>query len=166
MERKAKAQQIAQEVQDFLARHGYRSMVVGSLRHGSAIPKDIDILVKADSISDVAECGIILRGEFGKQASLIESHDDGEYYMLTDRLDLEMTVDLFFTAIDYHWFPPQIFRFEEREESLSHLAEVTNIPYNTLARYAREGRIVARKSGGVWLSTLSAVKAAEIKARS
>jgi len=53
----------------------------------------------------------------------------------------------------------------EREESLPAIAEMTGIPYNTLARYAREGRFIARKSGGVWLSTLSAVNEARIKPR-
>ena len=54
----------------------------------------------------------------------------------------------------------------EREESISALAKMTGVPYNTLAKYAREGRFPARKSGGVWLSTRSAVEAAGIKARS
>ena len=53
----------------------------------------------------------------------------------------------------------------EREESLSALAEMTGIPYNTLAKYAREGRFPARKSGGVWLATRGAVEAAGIRAR-
>ena len=54
----------------------------------------------------------------------------------------------------------------EREESLSALAEMTGNSYNTLVKYAREGRFPARKSGGVWLSTRSAVEAAGIKSRS
>ena len=53
----------------------------------------------------------------------------------------------------------------EREESISALAEMTGIPYNTLAKYAREGRFPARKSGGVWLATRGAVEAAGIRAR-
>ena len=54
----------------------------------------------------------------------------------------------------------------EREEGLSALAKMTGLQYNTLVKYAREGRFPARKSGGVWLSTRSAVEAAGIKSRS
>jgi hypothetical protein len=54
----------------------------------------------------------------------------------------------------------------EPEESLSRLAQLTGIKYDTLARYAREGRILARRSAGVWLSTVTAVKHAKISPRS
>ena len=57
------------------------------------------------------------------------------------------------------------FCLEDPEESLPALAEKTGVPYDTLARYAREGRILARRSGGVWLSTVQAIEAAGIKAR-
>lgn len=57
------------------------------------------------------------------------------------------------------------FCLEDPEESLSALAERLGIPYYTLVRYAREGRVLARKSGGVWLSTQRAVEAAAIKPR-
>lgn len=53
----------------------------------------------------------------------------------------------------------------EPEESLPALSEALGIPYDTLVRYAREGRVLARKSGGVWLSTVRAVQAAAIKPR-
>lgn len=53
----------------------------------------------------------------------------------------------------------------EPEEALASLAEITGIPYGTLAKYAREGRILGRKSGGVWLSTQRAVEAANIAPR-
>lgn len=49
------------------------------------------------------------------------------------------------------------------EESLPALALETGIAYDTLVRYAREGRVPARKSGGVWFSTRRAVEAAGIK---
>jgi len=51
------------------------------------------------------------------------------------------------------------------EEALPALAAELSIPYDTLVRYAREGRILARKSGGVWLSTHRAIEAAGIKPR-
>ncbi len=57
------------------------------------------------------------------------------------------------------------FCLEDPEESLPALAERLEIPYDTLAKYAREGKILARKSGGVWLSTERAVEAAGIKPR-
>lgn len=57
------------------------------------------------------------------------------------------------------------FCLEDPEEALPALAEKTGIPYDTLARYAREGRILARKSGGVWLSTKRTIEAAGIKPR-
>ena len=47
---------------------------------------------------------------------------------------------------------------DDTEESLSALAELTNVCYDTLAKAARENRILARKSGGVWLSTVHAVE--------
>jgi hypothetical protein len=53
----------------------------------------------------------------------------------------------------------------EPEESLPALAEKLGIPYDTLVKYAREGKILARKSGGVWLSTARAIEAAGIKPR-
>lgn len=55
------------------------------------------------------------------------------------------------------------FCLEDPEESLSALAEKMAIPYDTLAKYAREGKILARKSGGVWLSTAQTVRAAGIR---
>jgi hypothetical protein len=51
------------------------------------------------------------------------------------------------------------------EESLPALSEKMGIPYDTLVKYAREGKILARKSGGVWLSTARAIEAAGIKPR-
>ena len=57
------------------------------------------------------------------------------------------------------------FCLEDPEEALPALAAALGIPYDTLAHYAREGRILARKSGGVWLSTKRAIKAAGIKPR-
>lgn len=57
------------------------------------------------------------------------------------------------------------FCLEDPEESLPALAEALGIPYDTLAVYARTGRILARKSGGVWLSTKRAIEAAAIKPR-
>ena len=53
----------------------------------------------------------------------------------------------------------------EPEQSLPRLAELTGVPYDTLAHYARTGRILARKSGGVWLSTVTAVEYVGIKTR-
>ena len=53
----------------------------------------------------------------------------------------------------------------EPEESLPVLAEQTGIPYDTLARYVRDGRILARKSGGIWLTTRRAVEYANIAPR-
>lgn len=57
------------------------------------------------------------------------------------------------------------FCLNDPEEALPALADALGIPYDTLARYAREGRILARKSGGVWLSTKRAIEAARIKPR-
>jgi len=57
------------------------------------------------------------------------------------------------------------FCLEDPEESLPALAEKMGIPYDTLAKYAREDKILARKSGGVWLSTERAIEAAGIKPR-
>lgn len=48
----------------------------------------------------------------------------------------------------------------EPEELLSVLAENMGIGYDTLARAARDGRLLARQSGVTWLSTESAVRAA------
>jgi len=45
-----------------------------------------------------------------------------------------------------------------QEHSISALAELTNVGYDTLAKAAREGRIMARKSGGTWLSTVRAIE--------
>jgi hypothetical protein len=53
----------------------------------------------------------------------------------------------------------------EPEESLPRLAQLTGIKYDTLAKYVRGGRILARKSAGVWLSTVTAVKHAGISPR-
>lgn len=61
--------------------------------------------------------------------------------------------------------PADAVDLHEPEETLPALAEALGIPYYTLARYAREGRILARRSGGVWLSTVRAVEAAGIKPR-
>ena len=57
------------------------------------------------------------------------------------------------------------FCLEDPEESLPALSERLGIPYDTLVKYAREGKILARKSGGVWLSTRRAIEAAGIKPR-
>lgn len=57
------------------------------------------------------------------------------------------------------------FCLEDPEESLPALAEKLGIPYDTLVKYARDGKILARKSGGVWLSTVRAIEAAGIKPR-
>lgn len=40
------------------------------------------------------------------------------------------------------------------------LSEGMDIPYDSLVKAFREGRIQARQSGATWLSTVSAVKAA------
>jgi len=53
----------------------------------------------------------------------------------------------------------------EPEESLPALSEKMGVPYDTLVKYARDGKILARKSGGVWLSTARAIEAAGIKPR-
>ena len=47
-----------------------------------------------------------------------------------------------------------------RVEALPALAELTGVPYDTLIKAAKGGRIQARKSGGTWLSTVEAVRAA------
>jgi len=57
------------------------------------------------------------------------------------------------------------FCLEDPEESLPALSRKMSIPYDTLAKYAREGKILARKSGGMWLSTERAIEAAGIKPR-
>jgi hypothetical protein len=46
------------------------------------------------------------------------------------------------------------------EEVLSVLSERMSIGYDTLARAARDGRLLARQSGVTWLSTSAAVEAA------
>ena len=61
--------------------------------------------------------------------------------------------------------PADAVDLHEPEETLPALADALGIPYDTLVRYAREGRILARKSGGVWLSTKRAIEAAGIKPR-
>jgi len=43
-------------------------------------------------------------------------------------------------------------------ETLVALAEQMEMPYDTLAKAAREGRIMARKSGGTYLTTRRAVE--------
>ena len=43
-------------------------------------------------------------------------------------------------------------------ETLAALATQMNMPYDTLAKAAREGRIVARKSGATYLTTRRAVE--------
>lgn len=48
----------------------------------------------------------------------------------------------------------------DREEGLHRLAEVVGIPYDTLVKAAREGRLEARRSGTPWLSTRRAVEEA------
>ena len=53
----------------------------------------------------------------------------------------------------------------EPEETLSALSEALSIPYDTLARYAREGRFLARRSGNIYLSTRTAVEYAGIRPR-
>jgi hypothetical protein len=45
--------------------------------------------------------------------------------------------------------------------TLPELARLTGIPYDTLVKAAREGRLDARKSNGVWLSTLEAIAEAK-----
>ena len=57
------------------------------------------------------------------------------------------------------------FCLKDPEESLPALSEKTGIPYDTLVAYARSGKILARKSGGVWLSTKRAIEAVGIKPR-
>ena len=47
-----------------------------------------------------------------------------------------------------------------RVEALPALAELTGVPYDTLIKAAKSGRIQGRKSGGTWLSTVEAVRAA------
>lgn len=44
--------------------------------------------------------------------------------------------------------------------TVSEAASILNLSYNSLAKAAREGRIQARQSGSVWLTTINAVKAA------
>lgn len=46
----------------------------------------------------------------------------------------------------------------EPEESLQVLAEATGVEYDTLRRAAWDGRLLARKSGDIWLSTRTAVE--------
>lgn len=46
----------------------------------------------------------------------------------------------------------------EPEETLAALAETTGVQHDTLRRAAVEGRLLARKSGGTWLSTRTAVE--------
>jgi len=53
----------------------------------------------------------------------------------------------------------------EQEETLSVLAGRMGIGYDTLARAARSGRLLARQSGVTWLSTIAAVEAALFEGR-
>lgn len=46
----------------------------------------------------------------------------------------------------------------EREETLPELAERLGIKHNSLLVAVRDGRVLARKSGGTWLTTELAVK--------
>jgi len=46
------------------------------------------------------------------------------------------------------------------EETIAALAAQTGIGYDTLVKAARESRLLARKSGATWLSTVAAVEAA------
>lgn len=46
----------------------------------------------------------------------------------------------------------------EAEGTVIVLAEALNLSYNALVKACREGRVLARKSGGVWLTTKRAVE--------
>jgi len=48
----------------------------------------------------------------------------------------------------------------ERTITLVEAAELCELAYSTLAQAAREGRIQARKSGDVWLTTEAAIEEA------
>ncbi len=53
--------------------------------------------------------------------------------------------------------------FEERGggRALTDLAAAMQMPYDTLVKAAREGRLRAWKSGGTWLSSLEAIREAK-----
>lgn len=48
----------------------------------------------------------------------------------------------------------------DRAEALPALSRLTGVPYDTLIKATKAGRIQARQSGGTWLSTVEAVRAA------
>jgi hypothetical protein len=54
-------------------------------------------------------------------------------------------------ALGYAWM-------WETEETLPELARRTNLSYRVLALKAANGKLQARKSGGVWLSTVAAIE--------
>jgi hypothetical protein len=65
------------------------------------------------------------------------------------------------TPTGEHWLVPAAVvssGFDGPEETLSVLADQTGIQYNTLVKAAREGRVLARKSGATWLSTKRAIE--------
>lgn len=107
--------------------------------------------VFAIPVTEVEEGAVILTDDI---ARLKDSDIDGARRWIVVATDGKVAVE-------------KLARFclEDPEEALPALAAALDIPYDTLARYAREGRILARKSGGVWLSTRRVIEAAGIKPR-
>ena len=53
--------------------------------------------------------------------------------------------------------PAEVVHIHEPEQTIQYLAVALLLSYNTLIKAAREGRLMARKSGNTWLSTVTAV---------
>lgn len=66
---------------------------------------------------------------------------------------------------DFYFAHMDDVNFHEPEETIKQLSIVTGISYNTLICAVKEGRVIARRSGSTWLTTLSAIRQAGITPR-
>ena len=81
------------------------------------------------------------------------------FWIRTDNVNSEFyTYRIYVTGDVIQEIPEDAFRFVF-EITLTEAATIYDIPYSTMAAWAREGKLDARKSAGIWLTTHRALKA-------
>ncbi len=82
----------------------------------------------------------------GTPVGVLADEPDGVFIKLPDGQELKVAAG--FVSSGVH----------SPEETLSALAEMSGVLEDTLLKAAQSGRLMARKSGAAWLSTLNAVE--------
>ena len=80
------------------------------------------------------------------------------FWICTDGIDQDTyTYSIYKTGDKIEEIPNDAFRFTF-EITLSEASQKYNIPYPTLAEWARTNKLDSRKSGGTWLTTPQAIE--------